>query len=185
MIRAFLALSLPPEVRSRLTLLQHMLPLPRAVDPDSFHLTLVFLGEVPDHVLQALDDDLTRLHLPPFDLSLAGVGLFGAARPRAAWAGVAPSEPLARLQAKLEHAARMAGAAPEARRFHPHVTLGRFSPPAPDDRLRLERAVVAHAGFHAGPITVDAVTLYQSHLTRSGSDYQALATYPARFDAQG
>ncbi|MGQ0564293.1 MAG: RNA 2',3'-cyclic phosphodiesterase [Gemmobacter sp.] len=185
MIRAFLALALPPQVRSRLEVLQHLLPLSRAVDPDTFHLTLVFLGEVPDPVLVALDDDLQRLRLPPFDLTLSGVGLFGGGKPRAAWAGVAPSEPLTRLQAKLDHAARMAGALPDARRFRPHVTLGRFAPPDPEDRLRLERAVVAQAGFAAGPFVVDEVTLYRSHLTRSGSEYQVLATYPPRFDGQG
>ena len=179
MIRAFLALSLPPEVRTRLTVLQYLLPLPRAVDPATFHLTLVFLGDVPDHVLQALDDDLSRLRMPAFDLSLSGVGLFGAAKPRAAWAGVAASEPLVHLQAKLEHAARTAGAMPETRKFHPHVTLGRFAPPAPEDRLRLERAVVAHAGFAAGAFAVREVTLFRAHLTRAGSVYEPLAAYPA------
>lgn len=178
MIRAFLALSLPPEVRQRLTILQHLLPLPREVDPDSFHLTLVFLDEVPTHVLQDLHDDLSRLRLTPFDLTLSGVGLFGGGKPRAAWAGVAPSEPLMHLQAKLDRAARMAVALPDTRRFRPHVTLGRFAPPLPEDRLRLERAIVAQAGFTAGPFTVTKVTLYRSHLTRAGSHYEELATYP-------
>ena len=178
MIRAFLALSLPPEVQQRLTVLQHLLPLPSEVDPDGFHLTMVFLGEVPDHVLHDLHDSLSTLRLPPFDLALSGVGLFGGGKPRAAWAGVAPSEPLLHLQAKLDRAARMAGALPDARRFRPHVTLGRFAPPLPEDRLRLERAIVAQSGFTAGPFTVSQVTLYRSHLTRAASVYDVLATYP-------
>ncbi len=178
MIRAFLALSLPPEVISRLSLLQGLLPLPREVDPAQFHLTLVFLGEVADPVLVALDDDLTRMAMPAFDLTLAGVGLFGGAKPRAAWAGVAPSGPLVRLQAKLEHAARIAGGHVDARRFHPHVTLGHFPTPPPDDRLRLERAVVAHAGFTAGPFPVRGVTLFRSSLTRHGAVHDPLAAYP-------
>ena len=179
MIRAFLALPLPPQVRTRLSVLQALLPLPREVDPDTFHLTLVFLGDVPDHVLQDLHDDLSTLRPTPFDLTLSGVGLFGGAKPRAAWAGVAASEPLMHLQAKLDRAARVAGAQPDARRFRPHVTLGRFAPPPPEDRLRLERAVVAQSGFTAGPFTVSGANLYRSHLTRSGSTYDVLATYPA------
>lgn len=178
MIRAFLGLALPPEVTARLALLQSLLPLPRAVDAGGFHLTLVFLGEVPDPVLTALDDDLSRLSFAPFTLALSGVGVFGADRPRAVWAGVAPSEPLARLQAKLDRAARMAGAEVEKRRFHPHVTLGRFAPPLPEDRLRLERAIVAQAGFSAGPVPVHQVTLWRSHPTKAGSDYEVLAVYP-------
>ena len=178
MIRAFVALTLPPEVRSRLELLQHLLPLPREVDPAGFHLTLVFLGEVPGDVLQALDDDLAGLRMPGFDLALSGLGLFGAAHPRAAWAGVAPSAALGHLQAKLHRAARMAGASPEQRRFRPHVTLDRFPPPPPEDRLRLERAVVQHGGFTAGPFPVREVTLFRSHLSKAGSHYDPLATYP-------
>jgi 2'-5' RNA ligase len=178
MIRAFLAIPLPPEIRSRLAVLQVLLPLPRRVEPETFHLTLVFLGEVRDAVLLALDDDLAGLRFAPFEVTLSGAGVFGGDRPRAAWAGVAPSEPLLRLQAKLDHAARRAGAAIERCRFHPHVTLGRFPPPAAEDRLRLERALVAEAGFRAGPVPVRQVTLYRSHLTRSGSAYEVLAQYP-------
>ena len=48
MIRAFLGLDLPEEVRSALAVEQFLLPLPRKVDPGQMHLTLVFLGEVPD-----------------------------------------------------------------------------------------------------------------------------------------
>lgn len=178
MIRAFLALVPPPDLRDRLSVLQFMLPLPRRVEAADFHLTLTFLGEVPDQVLIAVDEDLQRLRMAPFALALQAVGLFGGAMPRSAWAGVAPSEPLMRLQARTDRIARQAGALIEARRFVPHVTLGRFPPPLPDDRLRLERAVVAEARFHAGPWHVDQITLFRSHLSRRGSVYEVLAEYP-------
>jgi 2'-5' RNA ligase len=179
MMRAFLALSPPPEIRNRLNVLQFMLPLPRRVDPPDLHLTLVFLGEVPDHVLIAVDEAMARLRAAPFALTLAGADIIGGANPRAAYAAVAPSEALARLQARLERIAREAGAEVEARRFLPHVTLGRFPPPAPEDRARLEHAVIDCAGFRAGPWEVDEVTLFRSHLrARGGASYEALAVYP-------
>lgn len=178
MIRAFVALLPPAEIRSRLTVLQFMLPMPRRVEPADLHLTLAFLGEVPDAVLADLDEGLARLRMAPFAIEASGVGLFGGAQPRAAWAGVAPSEPLDRLQSKVAHMARQAGAVLEARRFVPHVTLGRFAPPGPEDRLKLEAAVVAEARFRAGPWPVEEVALVRSWGPGEGPRYQVLASYP-------
>lgn len=177
MIRAFLALPLPETVLSALRVQQFLLPLPRKLDPETFHLTLVFLGEQPEPVLEAAHDLFAEVTVPPFDLALHGLGLFGGARPRAAWAGVTPSEPLTRLQAKLDHAARSAGIATEHRRFTPHVTLGRFPPPPPEDTFRLERAIAAGATFSTPPWRVDHVLLYESHQTKQGSRYSELARY--------
>jgi RNA 2',3'-cyclic 3'-phosphodiesterase len=178
MPRVFLALTLPSEIRSALTVLQFLLPLPRRVEPETFHLTLAFLGEVPGALLHDVHDALEGVRSPAFALTLQGVGLFGGAKPRAAWAGVAPCAALDRLQAKVEFAARRAGAPPEARRFVPHVTLGRFAPPPPDEAMRLERAVAGQAGFAAGPFAVTEFLLMESHLSAKGSRYDDLARYP-------
>jgi 2'-5' RNA ligase len=180
MIRAFFALPLPEDIRARLTVLQFLLPLPRRVEPATLHLTLTFLGEQPDRVLSAVDDAMLALRQAPFALQVRGAGLFGGARPTAAWAAVTPCEPLARLQAKCDRAARLAGASVETRRFVPHVTLGRFPPPAAEDAVKLERAVAAETGFAAGPWTAERVTLYRSYPGRSGSHYEPLAEYPLR-----
>ncbi|MCZ8151718.1 MAG: RNA 2',3'-cyclic phosphodiesterase [Rhodobacteraceae bacterium] len=177
MIRAFLALPLPDPVLSALRVQQFLLPLPQKTDPDSFHLTLVFLGEQPEPVLEAAHERFTEIRVPPFPLSLKSLGLFGSAKPRAAWAGVAPSEPLTRLQAKLDHAARSAGIETESRRFTPHVTLGRFPPPAPDETFRLERAIAAGSSFTTPEWVVDHVILYDSRLTKHGRVYSELARY--------
>lgn len=178
MIRAFLALPVPEEVRARLTVLQFLLPLPRRVEPAGFHITLCFLGEQPEPVLAAVDDGMQALRQASFPLKIAGAGLFGGARPVAAWAGVAASEPLARLQSKCDRIARAAGVRPEARRFHPHVTLGRFPAPPPEEAVKLERAVAAELGFRAGPWVADRVVMFRSRLTRAGSHYEEMAEYP-------
>lgn len=177
MIRAFLALPLPPEVLSALRVQQFLLPLPRKVDPDSFHLTLVFLGEQPEPVLEAAHEAFAETRVPPFPLSLKSLGLFGGTKPRAAWAGVTPSEPLNRLQAKLDHAARSAGIVTDSRRFTPHVTLGRFQPPLPEETFRLERAIAAGTTFATPEWTVDHFCLYESRQTKQGSVYTELARY--------
>jgi 2'-5' RNA ligase len=177
MIRAFLALPLPDEVLSALRVQQFLLPLPKKTDPDGFHLTLVFLGEQPEPVLEAAHERFSEIRVPPFPLSLKSLGLFGGPKPRAAWAGVATSEPLIRLQAKLDHAARSAGIETESRRFHPHVTLGRFHPPGSEETFRLERAIAAGSTFTTPDWQVDHYVLYESRQTKQGSVYSELARY--------
>ncbi|SNX74607.1 2'-5' RNA ligase [Cereibacter ovatus] len=178
MIRAFVAIPLPEAVRSALAVQQFLLPLPRKVEPETFHLTLCFLGEVPDAVLEAAHEGFAAIVAPSFPLEIAGLGMFGGERPRVVWAGVRAGQPLERLQAKVERAARVAGAEPDSRKFTPHITLGRFAPPPPEDRMRLERAVAAGAGFHAGGFEVNQFVLYRSDPGGKGPRHQELARYP-------
>lgn len=177
MRRVFLALPLPEAVMSALRVQQFLLPLPKSVEPETFHLTLVFMGEVQDWVLEAAHERFCEARVAPFPLELQGMGLFGGGKPRAVWAGVAPSEPLARLQGKLAHAARAGGIEVEGRKYQPHVTLGRFQPPPPDEAMRIERAVAQGAGFAAGPWQVDHFCLYESHLSAKGARYEELFRY--------
>lgn len=176
--RVFLGLALPEEVRSALVLEQFFLPLPRRVEAEEFHLTLVFLGEVEDGVLEAAHEGFARLAAPAMTLALRGLGLFGGARPEAAWAGVAPSPPLTALQARAGRAAHVAGARLPERRFVPHVTLGRFAPPPPEDALRLERTVAARMGFAAGPWEAREMVLWESFPARKSGRYEELTRYP-------
>ena len=177
MTRAFVALPIPEAVRSRLTVAQFLLPLPRRVDPADFHITLAFLGDLDAPTLDEVHLALSALHLPGFALELRGFGMFGGDRPRSLHAVVAPCDGLARLAARVTRACVLAGARPEERRFTPHVTLGRFSP-GMADAMRLERAVAEGAGFAAGPWLADRFTLFRSDLHRHGARYEALADYP-------
>lgn len=178
MIRTFIALPIPEDLRPRLTLLQALLPLPAQAEPEDFHLTLAFLGPQPEAVLQEVHEGLEALQMPSFVLELVGVNAFGGAKPRLVWAGVATSEPLMRLQAKVAQVAVRAGVPVKAQGFTPHVTLGRFTPPAPDHAARLEAAMVAQQGFRAGPWNVTEITLYASHPKPRGPLYEPMASYP-------
>lgn len=178
MIRAFLGIDLPPEVRGACQVQQFLLPLPRRVEPETLHLTLVFLGDCPVPALEAAHEGFQTLRAPGLTLALQGLGMFGKDKPRLAFAGVAPNPELLHLQAKAETIARRAGCPVDARKYHPHVTLGRFSPPPPVDAMRLERAVALGAGFGVGPWEARELTLWQSHLGGKSPRYDILATYP-------
>jgi len=177
-IRAFLGIDLPQAVRGALQVRQFLLPLPRKSDAEKLHLTLVFLGDCPEPALEAAHEGFEALREPGFCLTLRGLGLFGKDRPHTAWAGIAPAPALMRLQARVETIARRAGCPIDARKFTPHVTLGRFQPPALADAARLERAVAMGAGFEAGPWPVEELVLWQSRLSPKGSHHAVLARYP-------
>ncbi|HVH03185.1 MAG TPA: RNA 2',3'-cyclic phosphodiesterase [Amaricoccus sp.] len=176
MIRSFAAIALPEAVRFELTLVGHGLPVPKPLPPENMHLTLVFLGELPEPVVADIDAAFASVRAPAFPLAFGGLGLFGGARPRVAYAAVDGGEPLRRLQAKLDTAARAAGMTEPARRYQPHVTLARL-PERGLDRTRLERAVAGRPGPVAPGFTVEDFRLYRSRLGAGGASYAELARY--------
>ena len=176
MIRAFAALALPDPVRFDLMLLQQGLPLPRAVPPESLHLTLVFLGELPERRLEDVDLAFRAVSAPRFELALAGLDLFGGTRPRVVYVGARSNPALQHLQAKVETAARGAGVALAGRRFVPHVTLARL-PERFADRARLEQATAIRGAYAAPRFTVEDFRLFRSHLGGEGPAYEELARY--------
>jgi 2'-5' RNA ligase len=175
-IRLFVAIDLPQPVCDRLAGMGGGVPNARWVPPENMHLTLRFIGEVENGFAQDIDTALTKLHSPGFDIELDGIGFFGkASAARVLWAGVRRSEPLLRLQTKVEAALWDAGVPAEERKFSPHVTLARMRR-APAGRL--QHFVADHAAFLSGPIPVDHITLYSSFRSASGPVYQAEAEYP-------
>ncbi len=177
MIRAFLALPLPEPVVHRLTVAQHRLPLPRPLDPESFHVTLVFLDTQPEPVLEELHYALESRTLPAPVLRLDGFGSFGGADPLSLHAVIAADPRLTALQAKLAQAARGVGIALPARRFVPHVTLGRWRKGEAQPDL-LARALGAFGPLTSEPWVADELVLYRSLLRPEGAVYDPLARYP-------
>ncbi len=177
MTRAFVALTLPTAICSELVLLQMAMPVPRRVSPGNMHLTLAFLGDVPDPLLEEVHHALSEVVVPVFELRLQGLGLFGGGRAHNLHALVAPEPALEHLQAKVVHAVRRAGLRLDARRFLPHVTLARFAPAA-IEQARLEKVVAGAGLFSAGPFPVDHFVLMRSILRQPEAVYEVLAEYP-------
>lgn len=182
MLRLFVALRLPGDVRDRLAGLGGGVPGARWVEPESLHLTLRFLGETGEERVPDLDRELARALAPPFDLVLEGVGQFGGGRKaHTLWVGAASSAALAHLQAKVESAAVRAGFPPETRKFAPHVTLARLKDTPPE---RLTRFLAGNGLFRSRPFTVDGFTLFESRQGRTGPVYESLADYGGGWEAE-
>lgn len=175
MLRLFVAIELPEDLREGLALMQAGLPGARWIDPDNFHVTLRFIGETAEHRLEDIDDLLADITAPPFDLSLAGVGSFARGRePTSLWIGLDRSEPLMALQRRIHKALTREGFASDEKRYTPHVTLARLQR-APERDLAM--FIAAHNLFRADPFRVDRFTLFSSQLSSSGSIYSAEADY--------
>jgi RNA 2',3'-cyclic 3'-phosphodiesterase len=177
MLRLFVGISFPPELKLRLSLLCTGIPKARWVDPGNLHLTLRFIGEVSEGTAADVDDALVQLRARRFSLQLAGTGFFGGERPRNLWVGVERNSDLSALRDKIELALTRIGLPPEPRKFAPHVTLARLQNPPLD---KLAEFLAAHAVFRAEPLPVEAFSLIASYPTKSGSVYEDQADYPLR-----
>lgn len=179
MLRLFVALTLPADMRERLCGLMGGLPGARWVPSENLHITLRFIGEVDEGAAADLDAELARAPFAPFTLTLEGVGVFGASRrPRALWAGVAPSAELDILQGRVEAAALRAGQPAETRKFTPHVTLARLT----GGGDRLGRFLASNGLFRAPPFEVAGFSLMRSRLGGGDPVYDEVCRYGA--DAQ-
>lgn len=177
-MRVFVGIALPEAVQDALDPVQDRLPVGRLVDAGNLHLTLAFLDEQPQAVLQALHEALAAVRAQPFTLQLRGLGTFGARSPRIVWAGVRPEPELAVLRDRVRGAARRAGIDLPRERFRPHVTLARLGDRIAAEELdRLKTFLERFETFPSPPFEVDAFTLFESVRTKAGMVYEPLADY--------
>lgn len=175
-MRLFVGLDLPAYIRSDLTAICAGVHGARWVAPESYHITLRFLGEVDRHTAADLDGLLADIQAPAFDIALHGIGSFGSrGRLRALWAGVEPSGALNHLHDKVARACMRAGFPAEDRKFKPHVTLARFKG-VPE--MAAASFADHNAGFATRPFTVARFVLFESLLGGEGAHYIPMRTYP-------
>src|SRR5262245_42355871 len=128
-MRAFLAIDVPAEIRKRLASTQDQLrPSSSAakwVATDSIHVTLKFIGEIPEQRRKDVDDAMAGLTWKPFSVAVRGVGFFpGLGSPRVVWAGL-ESSMMAGLAKEIDRRLEQAGFEREERDFRAHLTLAR------------------------------------------------------------
>ena len=182
-MRLFIAIELPDSIKQGITRVQEQLKRPGAnagwTRPEGIHLTLKFLGEVPDakvtEIMQALDGAVRGTGR--FQLAVAGAGAFPNAKvPRVLWIGVGGNvDQLGTLQNAVEAAMEKTGFEREARKFSPHLTLARVGERArPDERQSLGELIAGISFEKTYVIDVTSVDLVRSQLTRDGAIYTRL-----------
>ena len=144
------------------------------VERDNLHLTVRFLGSTSDARLGEIRKRLgTPLDSRPFELLFDRLGAFpDRAAPRVIWLGASAGAAQAEiLQRQLEERLEAVGIPPEGRPFRAHLTLGRFREPGRQQDGRMIRELMLKP---VGPLLVDHLTLYESHLSNRGPSYEAL-----------
>ena len=195
LVRAFVAIELPPEIKEALTELVEELGRAdvrsvRLVRPEGIHLTLKFLGNVPRTRLEAIESAVHQLaeQCPAFTLELGGAGVFpNRNSPRVLWVGVGGElTPLVSLHRGIEDALAALGFRREGREFGPHLTVGRLRDGASQaDRRRAAQSLFS-APLRTGlPIEVHSVSLMRSTLSPDGAVYERLAAIPLAGQGRG
>jgi 2'-5' RNA ligase len=174
MPRLFTALEIPADVGRSLALLRGGLPGARWVDPDNYHLTLRFIGDVDDAMAREIAYMLGGIRRPAFDLQLDGLDSFGGNKPRAVVATARPVRPLIELQADHERLMQRVGFEPE-RKYKPHVTLARLRDAS---SRQVADYLASHQPFRSTPFPVSRFVLYSSRASVGGGPYVVEAEYP-------
>ena len=175
MPRLFTGLEIPPAIGQALSSLRGGLPGARWIDPQNYHLTLRFIGDVDDDVAHEVAETLSRVHREGFDLHFEGVSSFGGSKPRAVVAAIPRVQPLIEVQAEQERLMQRIGLEPEGRKFTPHVTLARLrdaSSHAVADYLS------ARGYFRTAPFHVSRFVLFSSRNSVGGGPYVVEESYP-------
>jgi 2'-5' RNA ligase len=147
----------------------------KAVEDENIHITLKFLGEIPEGRTARVTQLVKGITFKPFTLDFKGVGVFPSpSRPSVVWAGVAgeASEMLA-VFTELECGLKALGFEPERRPFQPHVTLCRVR--SGQNRAQLAEVIHAMGDEGFGTQRVEHIRLKKSVLTRKGPIYSTAA----------
>jgi len=137
------------------------------VKEDNYHITLMFIGEVPEKDVKVIDNKLSTIEVPRFSLTLDVLGSFGSP-PRVLWLGVEENDTLKDLAFQVNN---LLGG--DMDRFHPHITLARIKYGVPHNFAEtLNATKIRKATWN-----VDRFVLFKSTLSRSGSIYTPIKTY--------
>jgi 2'-5' RNA ligase len=193
-MRLFIALDLDATIREKIARfldgVRGFSPDARWVRPESLHVTLKFIGQMPDENLPQVISTLQQIKANAFEIHIAGYGFFPTHKaPRVFWIGIQAESQLPSLAATIDDQMAKLGVPREEHPFSPHLTLARRAggSGAPrkekNDRpnqsfARLQEKLTAMSALDFGAMTARKFFLYQSELSHTGSRYTKLFDFP-------
>ena len=175
MPRLFTGLELPDAVAGQLALMRGGIVGARWLEPEDYHITLRFIGDIDARTARDIDETLGDIRRPEAPVRFEGLSWFGGDKPRAIVAKVKGEPALMDLQAEQERRLRRIGIEPETRKYTPHVTLARLrgaSQTAVASHLALRGALVADS------FAAERFVLYSARAGSGGGPYVVEAAYP-------
>ena len=172
MVRAFIAVELPSEIRENIAVAGSSLQgagkiMP--VAPHNMHITLKFLGEITPAQIEVIKTELAKVQGEPFLLKAAKVSAFGRP-PRVVKAEISDGAKCAALASQIENLLAAKGFSREEKKFSPHITIARVKEFSP----ALVPKIASLKETEFGECTIDKIVLKQSTLTPSGPIYKTL-----------
>lgn len=190
-MRLFVAIDLDPEIRERVARfsegVRSLAPEVRWIPPESWHITLKFIGEVSTETFERVKEQLEKVNAAPANIGFRGTGFFPT--PHAArvfWAGVQADSSLVAVAEGVDRVLGAIGIPFEERAFTPHLTLARTGSGRPGrdkaDRAnnkfaRLQQQLEKKPEADFGTMTAREFSLYQSKTSPKGSVYTKLVRY--------
>ena len=180
MIRSFIAIKLPEEIKNKIAEVQKTLKDSGAdvkwVNPDAIHLTLKFLGNIEKTQIENILSFIKKSSagIKPFTVEIKSTGVFPKIEyPRVVWIGLKEeTKALLALQQKIEDNLLPLGFEKEGRDFKPHLTLGRVK--SQKGKEKLISALLQSKDLSFGKFEVTEINLMQSVLEPTGAKYSSL-----------
>jgi len=185
-MRLFVAVNLPKKEKDRIfraarPLRERELPV-KWIQPERYHVSLKFLGDVPESRLDDVEAALEKVSTSTaaMNVEISGFGAFPTIRrPSVLWVGIEPTPALRCLKQDVEWALSTCGFERETRAFHPHITLGRAIAEDGAGAFRGLDELAAGLGYQ-GEIKVRKVDLMRSHLSKDGARYSVFSSTSLR-----
>ncbi len=171
MVRLFIAVEIPEEVKAQYAEAQEAIRRSRArislVQPADMHITLKFIGEVEGSRLPTITSALQTITGAPFTLDLGAITLNSPRSPRVIWGDVHDPGACRELAEQIESVLIPLQIPAEGRKFKPHITIARIKQFHPS----IFEEVAGISSFSEGSFEVDRFVLKKSELTPHGPVY--------------
>ena len=188
-MRLFVGIDIEQESRERITKfvdgVRNFAPDVRWVGPETFHITLKFLGET--NKTEEIKRALSEVKGSPITISFRETGYFPSHKSgRVFWAGIQADENLVPLQRAVDQATQALGFEAEKGPYRPHLTLARAGSGRPS-RMRgdgannnfqlLQKKLSTLPAPEFGTMTAHEFFLYESKLSPRGAQYTRIDRY--------
>ncbi|EJF76108.1 2'-5' RNA ligase [Bartonella birtlesii LL-WM9] len=169
MDRLFSALQIPQQTTEELISLQNGLPNAQWINPQNFHVTLSFFGEVESTTEDAFMRAFDTIKLPPFMLQMKGFEVFGSENaPHSLVVRIEPCETLSLLHEKMQSIRSSLHLMPDEKPFTPHITIARLLDIKAED---LPPYLSSRGDFLFPPFEVNHFVLFSSPSPSSDAPY--------------
>jgi RNA 2',3'-cyclic 3'-phosphodiesterase len=182
MKRLFIAIHIKPseEFLDAIQLLQEQMVRERVkwVEEENLHLTLKFIGEVPEEMVGKIKNQLSVVpEMGEISFSIEGIGIIkNLADPRAIYANINNGSAIEMLSHEIDKRLADIGILPETKKFLPHLTLGRIK--ILNDKELLRDILSDFKNSYFQKEVCREFILFESVLTQKGPIYKKVSGYP-------